>query len=217
MRWIFAAAALVGVACGQSNMAAAQPPSSEAEAIATTKGLAQRDGLLLTLQPAKGAAVTFVDEDQCGNDDKPADVAHCLVYRLNAYLPEHHAFIVRNGAYETESYSWVSDQTGATAVIEGIPHYAPNGNRFVVATPNEGAGFNGIQLWRMENGLPVREWQYVPKEYALYDFAAWDGNTTIQFTASTYVNHELAFNLPARLVMDGNSGWHLEGPVEASR
>jgi hypothetical protein len=203
--------ALLGAAISSVKIASAESGSDEAQLIRSLKGRVERKGPVLTIR-AKGSTAVLTD---ISCDPIPVPPG-CVHHELVAYEPDHHMFVVENGYYEGSDYTWISDETGSVERIKGFPHYSPGGDRFVIVNAAEAFSFNGIQVWRVLNGLPELELEYSPAEYALYQFVAWQDDKSIQLRVTTYVDHELKQGLPARLVKR-EPGWHLEGPPERSR
>ena len=76
-------------------------------------------------------------------------------------------------------------------------------------------GFNGIQLWRLVDDVPVLEFQYSPPQFALFDFRTWDNDDDVLLDMTTYVDRRPVVQ-PAHL-MRANDGWHVEGAPKSSR
>jgi hypothetical protein len=188
---------------------------SELDLLRSLHGLAQRGEGVLVLHLADGRMVQIRDARDCGGDDADEDVMRCVTHRLIAYLADLHAFLVRNDHWVTYNYSWIDDRTGTATEIEDLPHFSPDGARFVDTKPNQMPGFNGIQLWRLTDGRPALEFQYIPPRFALFDFRAWNSDSDVLLDMTTYVDRSPVV-LPVHLLR-ATSGWRIEVPPDASR
>jgi hypothetical protein len=184
---------------------------SEMDLLRSLHGLVERGEGVLTVHAANGTTVVVRDGRDCRGDDADEDVMRCITHRLIAHIEDHHALLIRNDHWVTYDYSWIDDRSGASVDIEDLPHFSPDGTRFVVTKANQMPGFNGIQLWRLVDDMPVLEFQYAPKEFALFDFRAWDEEADVLLEITTYVDRRPVV-LPAHLVRT-NGGWHVEAPA----
>jgi hypothetical protein len=203
---------------GSQARAGEQPPTQEqleAERIAASSGHAERHGSTLLIHAANGQDQAFQNEKMCGDGGRVFDIQHCTKYVFLGHLADRHGSLVLAGYYESAGYFWISDVTGKKVAIGGEPHFSPNGQRFAVAVPNESEGFNGIQVWRWQHDDAAIEFEYEPKEYALYDFSKWNGDEKVVLKVTTYIDHKLA-ETSAHLTKTA-TGWNLSGPTEASK
>jgi len=181
---------------------------SELELVRSLQGRAVRGEGVLTLYPSNGSAVVIRDTEDCRGDEPDEDVMRCVTHRLIAHYPGQHAFLVRNDHWVTYDYSWVDDRTGGVVGIEDLPHFSPDGTRFVVTKPNQMPGFNGIQVWRLTDEAPVRELQYSPPSFALFDFRMWTNDGDVLLDMTTYVDRRPVVK-PVHLVHAGGV-WRVE-------
>jgi len=207
--------AILVAALTAAGQCCAEPGPRVAEPLVA--GIAERNGGELRLTASNGTTVTLADENGC--DDGPA---HCAQHTLVSHDTAHRAFIVRNTYYESDDYSWVSDETGAKVDIKGMPHFSPNGDLIAVAVPSECCGFSGLQIWRVQAEIPVLEWQHEPQDYWLFDFVTWRGNRTVILSATTHVGGKfegkLVEGLKASLnFVGGSAKWQLIRPEQARR
>lgn len=174
---------------------------------------AERQAGVLTLH-TRGGDVSFRDIS-C----EVTDANSCMRHRLVAYDPNHAAYAVRRNYYEGYDYEWVSETTGISVRIAGLPNYSPSGRTFVVVEANEAYSFNGIQVWRTESGkAPALEWQYSPadhRRHELYQFVRWDGDDTVQLRVEIWRDRQL-MNFEAQLVRRGGD-WNVEVLNSTSR
>lgn len=185
---------------------------AEPDNIAASNGLVKRNGddLLLRIGPD---VVTFVNQDQCGQDDRPFNLENCTYFIYVRHSPEHHGFLLLIAYYEDFKYSWVDDVSGHATILEDEPHFSPSGHQFVVVKGDEASSFDGIQIWS-DHG-PSMVWKYFPKGYALYSFVNWQGEDRISLRVSTMVHHQIT-DLPAQLVHT-SKGWEIEDPPEMDK
>jgi hypothetical protein len=183
---------------------------SEQELLRSMHGLAQRGEGVLVLYLANGKTMEVRDGRDCRGDDPDNDEMRCVTHRLIAHFVDHHYFLVRNDHWVTYNYSWIDDRSGAAVEIEDLPHFSPDGTRFVVTKPNQMPGFNGIQLWRLKGETPALEFQYSPRHFALFDFHAWDNDTDALLDMTVYVDRQPVVR-PAHLVRR-TDGWQVVEP-----
>ena len=183
---------------------------SELDLLRSLHGLAARGEGVLVLHIADGRALEVRDGRDCRGDDADEDVMRCVTHRLIAHFADHHAFLVRNDHWVTYNYSWIDDRSGTTVDIEDLPHFSPDGMHFVVTKPNQMPGFNGIQLWRLVDDMPVLEFQYSPPQFALFDFRAWINDTDVLLDVTGYVERRPVVRLTH--LLRATDGWHVETP-----
>jgi hypothetical protein len=179
---------------------------NESEPIGLSDGLVERSGDLLTIHARDGSAVTFRNEQICGENGGPFDSAHCVQYCYVGYDRARHGLLILAAAYEETSFVWVSDVAGARTDLHGEPKFSPDGQLFITTAPNE-LGWNGIQAGKWSPGGLSLQWEFQPKAYALYDFSSWLDAHTVALRETTWKDGALV-ELPATLVWT-QSGWNL--------
>jgi hypothetical protein len=190
----------VASAALSDSIAVAQSPDRLAEAavIQSTEGRVQRNGPELILRAANGTSQTLADQEQCGNNGEPADEDHCEYHRLFAYLPDRHAFIVKNSYFEGGSVTWIDERNGQSVRIEGEPHLSPDGRRFLSLDASQDHPYV-IQIWRLTDAMPILEWENQPIDAVGYEFTGWNSDTEVELKYTTWNETPPHWDLPARL------------------
>lgn len=191
----------VASAALSDSIAVAQIPdrSAEAAVIHSTEGRVERNGPELILRAANGTSQVIADQEQCGNNGQPADETQCEYHQLAAYLPDRHAFIVKNSNFEGGSVTWIDERTGQSVGVEGEPHLSPDGGRFLSLDASQEHPYV-IQIWRLTDAMPVLEWESPPIDAVGYEFAGWNSDTEIELKYTTWNDAKPQWDLPARLV-----------------
>ncbi len=171
---------------------------AEAGVVALTKGTARREADTLILTREDGRTVPLADTPACRREN--ADV-HCVRYRLAAWLPSRHAFVVDVLRYEGGSYLLIDARSGDRLEIASPPHFTPDGTRFATFDGDEENAADGIRIWAAHGTGYVSEWNLQrPAE-----FVRWDGNDRLLVNVADPKR-------PARpaVIARSGSGWKLE-------
>lgn len=128
------------------------PPvrQSDAAALAAARGLASRNGAILSLKLADNHTLRFtdcVDGSGCPTDD-------LHVHRLAAWWPAHELFVVAVGLYEGGVAYLVSARTGRTLMTTAPPVLSPSGQAAIALTSNLMAGME-LQLIDLRANPPT--------------------------------------------------------------
>jgi hypothetical protein len=107
----------------------------------------------------KGVLVLTLDDVKAirlGNGCTVTEDGTCATYKLAAFLPSHNVFVVEK--VEDESYDIIVIEmaNGKQHTVDGPPHYAPDGKRFVTCRVDEMNG-GGTRVWRVAAGRYVQE------------------------------------------------------------
>lgn len=179
--------------------------------LAKAHGHAVRRGSELILRLTSGKTLAFPDSD---------DPDRVLNYKLMAYLPARHFFMLWDELYEGGEISLVDDRTGEETVIPWYPVFSPDGTRLLIQ--NDGEAFviesENLEIWRRDGGRMVREWSINPGKaetgidtvFAFRtDVVRWSGNTIIL----AFAREERHWTGTLTLASDG---WRLWAPAPAA-
>ncbi len=176
---------------------------AEAGVLALAKGVARRERDTLILTREGGRTVELADTPTCGRENY--DV-HCVRYRLAAWLPSRHAFVVDAVRYEGGSYLLIDARSGNRLEIASPPHFSPDGTHFATFDSDEESGADGIRIWAARGASYASEWNL----QRAAGFARWDGNDrlVVKFEPPPGARHPAA-EREAAFVRSG-AGWKLE-------
>jgi len=119
-------------------------------ALAGPRARREAKSLVLVLD---GGKTLRLSDGKCAASDEP-----CPRYSLAAFLPSHGVFVVRKDEVEAYDYVLVDMSDGHRHVVDGPPHYSPDGKRFITCRVDEMNG-GGSTIWRVASGRYVQEWQ----------------------------------------------------------
>jgi len=176
---------------------------AEAGVLALTKGVARRERDTLILTREGGHTVELADTPTCQREDY--DV-HCVRYRLAAWLPSRHAFVVDALRYEGGSYLLIDALSGDRLGIASPPHFSPDGTRFATFDSDEESGADGIRIWAAHGASYASEWNL----QRAAGFVRWDGNDRllVKLLSPPGARHPAA-DREAAFARSG-AGWKLE-------
>ena len=198
---------MVDVYCGISD-----GKIDEGKCLKSLAGMATRDGDRLRLRLENGQTKTFTTTHQAC---EAGIYEKCLIYSLQGYFARHRHFLIDVGFLNHGGTTFlVSARTGKHIRLDAVPHYSPSGKRLAAVSASEGDEENSIEIWSTTGDLPRSEWRYtVPEgEYALYEFAGWDGDDRLKMTVTTRIGGKLHKSLPVEAVHT-REGWKLMPPV----
>lgn len=149
----------------------------EAKCLAELNGIASRADKNLILKLDNGSTKLFTSTDDCETVGES-----CVHTTLVGYLPLQNLFVLSEGRYEGFNSLIVNRHNGELfRITDGVPHFSPNGKRFVVAVLNEQDGLNQVAIYSTNAFPPVREWSHTPNSFAAgFEFVAWNGNDKIE-------------------------------------
>jgi hypothetical protein len=139
------------------------------------------ESTILCIVSTEGDTVLFRDN---GKFQSPEEFSR---YQLIDFLPEQNYWVVETGGYEWIEWCLVNGENGAMQTTIASPVPSPDGSRFLCAQEDIVAGFiyNGIQVWRLEAGSLVLEFEDVDVPWGPVD-AMWQDDSTIVFKKHSY-------------------------------
>lgn len=156
---------------------------------------ARREGRALVLVLDNGKSLRFTD-GKCVADEEP-----CPSYSLAAFLPSHGVFVVKKEEYEAYDVLLVEMANGKQHIVDGPPHYAPDGTRFVTCRVDEMNG-GGTTVWHVAAARYLQEWQ----DERMSVCGRWRDDAT--FEVGVYDDVPTGKPRPALLMRKGQ-GWQL--------
>ena len=178
----------------------------EAVAIRSAQGRVSRAGSELRIQLLDGRIAVLQDDTTEG--------VHFALLRYAGYLKAIHSHVVHRIPYEgIGAYLVISDSTGDSTIVFGMPVMSPDGTRFVFTSMAGEADYDPalIEVWRMVARRPEKEFSYDSGKDDPWDpsDAVWRDSTTIDFVK----NSRLAPypTAPGRLVRTGTT-WAMSEP-----
>ena len=143
--------------------------------------LFSRAGDTLTVHLADHQGATFVDRDV----EDEAGVA----YTYREFIPGVAYHLIHAHLYEGTAFLLIGHRTGDVARLQALPVFSPDLGRFATASEDLDARYNAteIQIWRITQRSPVREWSHEPagNPVALTP-DAW-GPTNLRWISSTEI------------------------------
>lgn len=182
----------------------------EIPALRTSKGKAARTCGELRIRLLNGQTAVFRD------DTTPSPTFG--LYRYAAYETPIHSHIIHRYPYEG-SGAWlvVDDSTGDSRIVFGMPVASPDGQRFVLTSMRDVAGYDPgmIEIWRMVGRRPEKEFSY-DTENSPWQASdpVWVDSSTLDFTKNTYTSmSEPDLESPGRIVRSGRKWTFAPDPV----
>ena len=180
----------------------------ENQVLAGSGGRAARVGDELILTLADNRTLVFHGQE-CG-----AGKSACRSFRLAADLPSRHAFLIalrQDG--RAAGYVLLDDRDGARVNLDGLPVFAPDDSRFLLALDGVGDNPHAFEIWRRGDKGWALEWSYGWKR-------AFDSDPNLQrrpwrarVVRWTGERIDLAFSASARrwkgALVHGADGWRL--------
>lgn len=122
-------------------------------------GLAiRRDGLRLMLPVGKGRPVVL---DSLRPDPSDATVPY-VDYRLDGLSPDREFYVVRVTLAFGDELLWISRADGTRYEMHGNVHPSPDGRHLVVTHASPGVEFNGVVVWRLDDGKLSERYKFQP-------------------------------------------------------
>jgi hypothetical protein len=150
----------------------ARPDSAETKAIQTAEGRVSRVGRELRVRFAGGRTGVYLTEGEERG-----------TYRYLGYLKPMRAHVINaRGMSGRGAFYVVDDSTADSIKVWGKPVLSPDGTRFVLMSMSDFADYDPtlIEIWRVVNRKPEREFSIEPEEYEPSD-PVWRDSTTIDF------------------------------------
>jgi len=139
---------------------------AESRALVDTGGRAAREGDTLRLALMGAPEARLKDFEACeGGDREPKDFGaqingDCVRYRLYAYWPDKHAYMVSRIGFEFEEILWIDDRTGKITTLLSEPQFSPRADYFFIYGDRDmNAEQQTFELYRVDVGGPIREWE----------------------------------------------------------
>ncbi|MGE4064937.1 MAG: hypothetical protein AB7E79_16350 [Rhodospirillaceae bacterium] len=126
----------------------------EINVLAKAGGRARREETALILALGDGRTKTLQTRDNCLTPSSK----ECTLYHLMALWPSRHAFLVHKGYYQGGDFLLIDDRDGQETVLTGLPIFGPDPSRFVVLTADAPGREANIEIYRIADGRPEREW-----------------------------------------------------------
>jgi hypothetical protein len=161
--------------CLNADIGGEASAPGEAGCLRELRGRASRKGDLLTIRLENGTTKTYRDDPKaCKNDD----AQHCISHQLLSYHSEAHVYSIGIQYYEGSSVELLSARTGGVLRLSGVPHFSPDGSRFVVIDNDYAyGGPYDLGIGSAANGALALEWQKANGEEPLeWRFQRWVDN-----------------------------------------
>jgi len=156
------------------------------------KGVAKRDGHVLTLKLGNGKTRIIHDSKEC---DDPDHEDLCVSYRLVGYIGDKQ-FVVAVQPYEC-GFVWLVDRrTGREIELLGWPILSPNKKRFVVTASSVAGECDpayAVAVFSLVKDVPQLEWKSAPPaDIGDHDYDGWDGNNRVLLRVDVDGKHRSA-------------------------
>lgn len=160
----------------------------EPKALAAAGNSVSREGDRLTLRVRSGSVKSYADRPECMNIEQESK---CEKFRLVAYAPSRHLFVVAHAGYETVRYIVVDDATGDETSLRALPLFSPSGDHILVLNiDDERLGF-AMQLWARSGHKFDLKWTAAPFAHATptsmttYRLLGWNSEKALAVEAET--------------------------------
>lgn len=184
--------------------------AEEVPALRTSNGKASRVCGELRIRLLNGKTAVY-------KDDTTMSPTFGL-YRYVNYQPTIHSHVLHRYFYEgTGAFIVVDDSTGDSRIVFGMPVGSPDGQRFVLTSMRDEAGYDPgmIEIWRIVNRRPEKEFSYDTDDspWQASD-PAWVDSSTIDFIKNTYTSmSEPDLESRGRIVRSGTAWTFAPDPV----
>jgi len=133
-----------------------------------------RKGRTLTLKFTDGKSLELVND--------LTDTENRVLYNCLDYHPEEGLFLIHAALYEGTDYFFVSEKTGRTIALGGMPIFSPDRSKVAAANVDIMAGydFNGIRIFRIQNDELIQQLNLEPGEWGPQN-PRWISETEIAF------------------------------------
>jgi hypothetical protein len=109
-------------------------------------------------------------------------------YRYFGYFRDIGYHLVQASSNDRERFTFVSQASGKQIAMGSVPHLSPAQLRAVSVAASESDDNNEVVVWSVSPNQLVEEFRYKPKEYALYKFVSWAGDTKVKMDVFTRSN-----------------------------
>lgn len=154
----------------------------ETEALAMPGSKVKRVDNVLEIR-ADAKVVSFEDRANAG--------VQTLTHHYLGILGGAGYHVVARRGWEQGDFVLVSPASGEWFPMAAIPQVSQKATLLVSVSARECCGWNGIAVWRITPERLIREFQFSPREYALYKFTAWEGEGAIRLEKLTRASKEL--------------------------
>lgn len=182
----------------------------ESTILSKPESKAKHSGDILTIR-TQSKLVSFKDRPNAG-DQTILNTYLGLLDGLGYHL-------VDRRRWEGNDFVLVSDLSGEQFSMSAIPHVSPGTKMAVSVSASEAYNRNEIVVWLITPERLTREFHFSPKEYALYKFLAWNGETTIRLEKFTRSKKEdcpnSQFMTVSEILKYDQGKWHLSGETPA--
>jgi hypothetical protein len=171
----------------------------EPDALGLPDASATRDGERLTLHLGSGVSETFVDGNKCA----PGNFVYeqSVHYHFLGHFKTQALFLLSEAFYEGANFILLDDSTGGMFRFGDLPRLSPTGDHVLVLhDDDEGAGIEGVEIWRHHARSLTLEYAKSPVEsaaggYTKYYLERWTAEGHIDLRAEAFV----AGNLPPKI------------------
>lgn len=184
--YVFLTVLLGGSAFAQAPSTAPIACDEEAACLAKLKGMASREGDVLTLKLANGTTKTFKDNRKACEED---DGASCVSYQLRGYRPAQNVYVIGLTLYEGLGAELVSMRTGEVLSLPNMPEFSPSG-RLLAAVDNDQTDTPEykIGIWSLDGeGRAKQELRYIPPSLdEVWEIVRWEGDAKVVFKVNSF-------------------------------
>lgn len=160
-----------------------------------------RSGKTLKLKFNNGKSLELVDDS--------SHTENRVLYHCIDYYPDEGLFLIHAALYEGTDCFFVSEKTGKTIALGGMPAFSPDRSRVAASNVDIIAGFdfNGIKIFRIENDELHHELDLEPGEWGPQNLR-WISETEIAF--EKYQGEEMPSPLTRLVYNAQNRIWELK-------
>lgn len=147
----------------------------ERKQLATQAQRVARDGGILKLRLTGATWIKLRDRDEASG----AKAGEVVLYSFRDYIEPAQSFLIHNQYYEGESYSLVSSKSGRVFLLDDVPIFSSDYQRFITVSVCDAYCSPRIRIWRLIQGGWEIEWDYPLPEYWASGSAKWLDNQNI--------------------------------------
>jgi len=152
---------------------------AEAEVLRRVGAGVRREDQRLWLPIAKGRPVVLDSRRADASDPASPEVD----FRLDGLSPDREFYVVRATLAAGSELLWISRADGTRYAMHGNVHPSPDGRHLVVTHASPGTEFNGVVIWRREDGRLVERYRFQPtpdQTAVSFRFLRWRDADTIE-------------------------------------
>lgn len=172
--------AAVSMPVTASSVSQAASQNQEADEIARSEYLVERDGKKLTLRLQSGKALELVDSKDC------EDAETCRSYVYRGWIADKQFFWVLVNFYEGGQSLLISRKTGEQVDTIRDPNLSPDGKFIFSASDAEAYEDPGVFLWEIVDGALVSRFHFIPEDYQLFNFTRWIDANSVELTKTAW-------------------------------